>query len=84
VTTNVEENEERNPNSIMYLLSKLLEESNKRGIKSGTLRIVSPYLFIAKYYDYVSAPLSDELTSLVHTISPCSITDDSLRIQIWF
>ncbi len=51
VTTNVEENEERNPNSIMYILAKLLEESNKRGTKSGTLRIVSPYIFVGKYYN---------------------------------
>ncbi len=51
VTTNAQENVERNPNSIMYLISKLLEESYKRGIKSGTVRIVSPYLFIGKYYD---------------------------------
>jgi putative cardiolipin synthase len=51
VTTNVEENLERNPNSILYTLFKITEESRKRGITSGTLRIVSPYLFIGKYYN---------------------------------
>ena len=51
VTTNVRENLVRNPNSILYLLQKLLEEAKKTRESTGTLRIVSPYLFVGKYYD---------------------------------
>ena len=51
VTTNVVENLERNPNSILYLISKILEDAKARGVSSGTLRIVSPYLFSGVYYD---------------------------------
>lgn len=51
VTTKVRENLERNPNSILYLMRKSVEEAKKRGVTSGTLRIVSPYLFASKYYD---------------------------------
>ena len=51
VTTNVRENLVRNPNSILYLLHKLLEEAKKTRESTGTLRIVSPYLFVGKYYD---------------------------------
>ncbi len=51
VTTNVHENMVRNPNSILYLLDKLLGEAKKSNEPSGTLRIVSPYLFSGKYYD---------------------------------
>jgi putative cardiolipin synthase len=49
VTTEVIENIERNPNSILYLISKLTEKSLQDGVTSGTLRIVSPYLFSGKY-----------------------------------
>lgn len=51
VTTNVVENLKRNPNSILYILSKLLEEVKAKGEFSGTLHIVSPYLFSGQYYD---------------------------------
>ena len=51
VTTNVRENLVRNPNSILYILHKLLEEAKKTRESTGTLRIVSPYLFVGKYYD---------------------------------
>lgn len=51
VTTKVRENLVRNPNSILYLMHKLLDEAKKSGEQSGTLRIVSPYLFSGKYYD---------------------------------
>ena len=51
VTTNVRENLVRNPNSILYLMHKLLEEAKNSNEPSGTLRIVSPYLFSGKYYD---------------------------------
>jgi len=51
VTTNVEENVKRNPNSILYLIAKLTDEATRRGVDHGTLRIVSPYLFSGKYYN---------------------------------
>lgn len=51
VTTNVRENLVRNPNSILYITHKLLDEAKRTGESSGTLRIVSPYLFVGKYYD---------------------------------
>ena len=51
VTTDVEENLEKNPNSILYLLAKLTEEARRQGEDQGTLRIVSPYLFSGKYYN---------------------------------
>jgi len=51
VTTDVAENLERNPNSILYLISKILKDAKGRGVSSGTLRIVSPYLFSGVYYD---------------------------------
>ena len=47
VVTNVVENLKGNPNSIMYVLSKYGDELDE----NGALRIVSPYFFIAKYYD---------------------------------
>ncbi len=51
VTTNVEENLERNPNSILYILSKALDDAKTQGVSSGSLKIVSPYLFSGVYYD---------------------------------
>lgn len=51
VTTNVEENLERNPNSILYLISKILDDAAERGVSSGSLHIVSPYIFSGQYYD---------------------------------
>ena len=51
VTTKVRENLVRNPNSIIYLIDKVVKEATKERALSGTLRIVSPYLFSGKYYD---------------------------------
>jgi phosphatidylserine/phosphatidylglycerophosphate/cardiolipin synthase-like enzyme len=51
VTTNVIENLERNPNSILYLINKILDDAAARGVSSGSLHIVSPYLFSSQYYD---------------------------------
>jgi len=51
VTTEVLENIERNPNSIMYLIEKITEKALKDGVTSGTLRIVSPYLFSGRYFN---------------------------------
>ena len=47
VVTNVVENLKGNPNSIMYVLAKYGDELDENGV----LRIVSPYFFIARYYD---------------------------------
>ena len=49
VTTNVIENVEQNPNSILYLMGKISEKYLEAGEIKGTLRIVSPYLFSGKY-----------------------------------
>jgi len=51
VTTEVIENIEKNPNSILYLIDKLTEKAIQEKITSGTLRIVSPYLFSGKYHN---------------------------------
>ena len=51
VTTNVIENLERNPNSILYLINNILDEAKEQGVSSGSLQIVSPYLFSGVYYD---------------------------------
>jgi putative cardiolipin synthase len=51
VTTDVRENIDKNPNSINYLLEKIARKALAGGEISGTIRIVSPYLFCARYYD---------------------------------
>lgn len=51
VTTNVKENLKQNPNSILYLIYKLISDNEKANNIGGTLRIVSPYLFSGKYLD---------------------------------
>jgi len=51
VTTNVVENLERNPNSILYLMTKILQDAREQGKSGGSLKIVSPYLFSGVYYD---------------------------------
>ena len=52
VVTEVERNYYDNPNSIMYVLGKYEDKLAANDLDNGgTLRIVSPYLFIAKYYD---------------------------------
>ncbi|MBT8129521.1 MAG: phospholipase [Gammaproteobacteria bacterium] len=51
VTTKVIENLELNPNSILYLIEKILDDAAARGVSSGSLHIVSPYLFSGQYYD---------------------------------
>ncbi|MGB5277987.1 MAG: phospholipase D-like domain-containing protein [Gammaproteobacteria bacterium] len=51
VTTNVIENLESNPNSILYLIHKILDDAVAQGMSSGSLQIVSPYLFSGVYYD---------------------------------
>jgi phosphatidylserine/phosphatidylglycerophosphate/cardiolipin synthase-like enzyme len=51
VTTNVVENLERNPNSILYLFSKIMGDARAKDVSSGSLQIVSPYLFSGQYFD---------------------------------
>lgn len=51
VTTNVVENMERNPNSILYLINQIMKDAKNNDISSGSLRIVSPYLFSGQYFD---------------------------------
>jgi len=51
VTTHVKENVRQNPNSILYIISKVLSKRKESGEINATLRIVSPYLFIGKYLD---------------------------------
>ena len=51
VTTKVIENVEKNPNSIIYLIHELTDKSLEQGNLSGTLRIVSPYLFSGLFRD---------------------------------
>ena len=51
VTTNHIDNIRSNPNSIAYLIAKVIDHANHRGGLKGSLKIVSPYLFISKYKD---------------------------------
>lgn len=56
VTRNAVENLEKNPNSILYILGKISESNNG----TETTRIVSPYLFLARYEDKQGNVLVDE------------------------
>lgn len=56
VVTDVEENQQRNPNSIMTVLAEIGEESP--GAES--IRIVSPYLFLAEYKNRNGELVKDE------------------------
>jgi len=47
VVTNTADNLQGNPNSIMHIIETYEDELEE----DGTLRVVSPYLFISKYYD---------------------------------
>jgi putative cardiolipin synthase len=47
VVTNTEENLADNPNSIMHLLNEFSSEL----MEDGVIRVVSPYMFMARYYD---------------------------------
>lgn len=51
VTTSVKENLESNPNSILYLISQIMDETTRQAPLIGSLQIVSPYLFSGTYYD---------------------------------
>ncbi len=60
VARNAVENLTKNPNSIMYLLSKIAESNDG----TETTRIVSPYLFLARYEDKEGNIVVDEAASL--------------------
>jgi cardiolipin synthase C len=69
VSTDVKENLERNPNSIDYLLHKALTAAHAQGDVDGTLRIVSPYLFAAKYYDKDGKLVHDSAQDLLDVLA---------------
>lgn len=60
VTKNAVENLEKNPNSILYVLSKIAESNDG----TETTRIVSPYLFLAKYKDKQGNIIVDEAVEM--------------------
>jgi hypothetical protein len=60
VTTDAVENLSKNPNSILYLLGKIAESNDG----TETTRIVSPYLFLARYKDKEGNIVVDEAASL--------------------
>jgi len=60
VTKNAVENLTKNPNSIMYLLRKISESNDG----TETTRIVSPYLFLARYKDKGGNIIVDEAAAL--------------------
>jgi len=78
VTTNVVENLESNPNSIIYLIGKILDEAKHQGTMSGSLRIVSPYLFSGVYYDDEGELVYDGTKETLETLSK----NPDLRIEI--
>ncbi len=51
VTTRRLENLRENPNSIAYQIARLIKEFEARGVLTGTIKIISPYLFISYYKD---------------------------------
>lgn len=56
VVTEVERNQERNPNSIMTILAQVANETPD----VRTVRIVSPYLFLAEYKNSAGDMVKDE------------------------
>ena len=60
VTTNAIENLENNPNSILYVLKKIGENNDG----TETTRIVSPYLFLARYEDKQGNIIIDEASAM--------------------
>ena len=56
VVTKVERNQQRNPNSIMTILQQVAEEAPD----ARSVRIVSPYLFLAEYKNSAGEMVRDE------------------------
>ena len=65
VTTKALENIESNPNSIMYLIKKIVEKRFEEGVTSGTIRMVSPYMFTYKYYNEAGDIVYDEAEEIL-------------------
>jgi len=65
VITEVERNLRDNPNSIQYILANYGDDLNR----NGTLRIVSPYLFIARYYDADGNVIYDGAAEILQWLS---------------
>jgi phosphatidylserine/phosphatidylglycerophosphate/cardiolipin synthase-like enzyme len=79
VTTNVEENIKRNPNSIMYLIDKMYRDAlQEKDVHSGTLRIISPYLFSALYKNEEGEVVYDGAKEILELLS----ANPGIRIEI--
>ena len=78
VTTKVLENIEKNPNSILYLIDKIAKKSIAEGVTSGTLRIVSPYLFSGKYYNEQGEVVFDGAKDILKLLKD----NPDLRIEV--
>ncbi len=79
VTTNVEENVKSNPNSIMYLIDKIYQDALQEGdVRSGTLRIISPYLFSARYKNEEGEVVFDGAKEVLKLLSE----NPDIRIEI--
>ena len=68
VTTKVLENVRNNPNSILYLIGQISEKKLAEGAFSGTLRIVSPYLFAGLYYNAEGEVVYDGAKNLLKAL----------------
>lgn len=78
VKTQVIENIERNPNSILYLIDKVARKSIDEGELTGTLRIISPYLFAGMYYDSEGNVVYDGAKEILQLLKD----NPKLRIEI--
>ena len=78
VTTKVFENMENNPNSILYLIEKITQKRLAEGVNSGTLRIVSPYLFSGMYYNAEGEVVFDGAKDLLKILED----NPDLRVEV--
>jgi hypothetical protein len=78
VKTQVIENIERNPNSILYLIDKVAHKAIEEGELTGTLRIISPYLFAGMYYDDEGKVVYDGAKEILELLKD----NPNLRIEI--
>ena len=79
VTVNVEENIKSNPNSIMYLIDKMYQDAlQEKRVPSGTIRIISPYLFVARYKNEEGEVIYDGTKEILKLLSKYP----DLRIEI--
>ena len=60
VTRDAIENRERNPNSMLYLLAEI----QKQAVGNETVRVVSPYLFLARHKDADGNIVVDEAAAI--------------------